>query len=124
MKNLMEYKDYLGSVEFSEEDDCLFGKVQGIRGLICYEGESLKELKEAFHYMIDDYLEDCKARRIKPQKPFKGGFNVRVPEELHRAAFLYAQEHNMNINNVIVEALNEKLMPKKKENKGKRLKIA
>lgn len=34
MKNLMNYKSYLGSVEYSPEDDILFGKVQGIRSLI------------------------------------------------------------------------------------------
>ena len=40
MKNIMEYKGYLGSVEFSEEDDIFFGKVLGIRSLISYEGDN------------------------------------------------------------------------------------
>ena len=40
MSNTMEYKGYLGSVEFSEADALLFGKVMGIRALISYEGES------------------------------------------------------------------------------------
>ena len=31
MKNIMEYKGYIGSVEFSEADGLFFGKVQGIR---------------------------------------------------------------------------------------------
>ena len=39
MKNTMEYKEYIGSVEFSEEDCILYGKVMGIRSLISYEGE-------------------------------------------------------------------------------------
>ena len=30
MKNTMEYKGYIGSVEFSEEDCILYGKVMGI----------------------------------------------------------------------------------------------
>ena len=34
MKNTMEYRGYVGSVEFSEADQLLFGKVQGIRSLI------------------------------------------------------------------------------------------
>ncbi len=37
MKNTMEYKGYVGSVEFSEEDGIFFGKVMGIRSLISYE---------------------------------------------------------------------------------------
>ena len=39
MKNTMEYKGYLGSVEFDEEEGLLFGRVMGIRSLISYEGE-------------------------------------------------------------------------------------
>jgi predicted HicB family RNase H-like nuclease len=38
MNNLIEYKGYIGSVEFSESDSLFFGKVQGIRSLISYEG--------------------------------------------------------------------------------------
>ena len=38
MKNTMEYKGYVGSIEFSESDGVFFGKVQGIRSLISYEG--------------------------------------------------------------------------------------
>ena len=38
MNNIMEYKGYVGSVEFSEPDGIFFGKVQGIRSLISYEG--------------------------------------------------------------------------------------
>ena len=38
MRNTMEYKDYVGSVEFSEKDGVFFGKVMGIRALISYEG--------------------------------------------------------------------------------------
>lgn len=32
MNNTMEYKGYVGSVEFSEEDGLFYGKVMGIRG--------------------------------------------------------------------------------------------
>ena len=37
MNNTMEYKGYVGSVEFSEEDGLFYGKVMGIRALISYE---------------------------------------------------------------------------------------
>ena len=60
MKNTMEYKGYIGSVEFSEEDCILYGKVMGIHSLISYEGETAKELLEDFHGAVDDYLTLCK----------------------------------------------------------------
>ena len=43
MSDLLSYKNYNGTVEFSKEDNCLFGKVIGIKSLISYEGASVKE---------------------------------------------------------------------------------
>ena len=37
MSNTMEYKGYVGSVEFLEEDGVFIGKVMGIRAMISYE---------------------------------------------------------------------------------------
>lgn len=57
--NILEYKGYCGSVDFSAEDDVLFGSVIGIRGLISYEGKSIDELRANFEGAVDDYLEMC-----------------------------------------------------------------
>lgn len=54
MSSVMKYKDYIGSVEFSEEDQIFYGKVLGIHSLISYEGESAKELIQDFHEAVDD----------------------------------------------------------------------
>jgi predicted HicB family RNase H-like nuclease len=55
----MTYKGYIGSVAFSEKDNVFFGKIEGINGLVNFEGESVKELTEAFHEAVDDYLAIC-----------------------------------------------------------------
>ena len=55
-KNL-KYRNFIGSVEYSETDKILFGKVQGIRGLISYEGQNIDELEQDFRDGIDEYLE-------------------------------------------------------------------
>ena len=55
--NTIEYKGYYGSVDYSAEDDILFGSVIGVRGLISYEGKSIDELKENFKEAVDSYLE-------------------------------------------------------------------
>ena len=55
----MEYRGYVGSVEFSEEDAVFFGKVQGIHSLVSYEGTTLEELESDFHNAVDDYLSSC-----------------------------------------------------------------
>lgn len=43
MSNIMKYKGYVGSVEFSEEKAVLFGKIMNIRSLISYECKKCKE---------------------------------------------------------------------------------
>lgn len=59
MNNIMEYKGYVGSVEFSEADGLFYGKVQGICSLISYEGTNAKDLVSDFHGAVDDYLVIC-----------------------------------------------------------------
>ena len=52
----MEYKNFTGSVEFSEDDNLFFGKVLGIRALLSYEGSTLGDLEQAFRRVVDDYI--------------------------------------------------------------------
>lgn len=68
MNNTMEYKGYVGTVEFSEEDSLFYGKVMGIRALISYDGTTAKELVEDFHGAIDDYLALCEAENTVIKK--------------------------------------------------------
>ena len=51
----MEYKGYVGSVEFSEEDGIFFGKVMGIRSLISYEGTDARSLVAVSYTHLDVY---------------------------------------------------------------------
>lgn len=70
MNNAIQYKGYVGSVEFSEEDGIFYGKVMGIRPLISYEGENAKDLLEDFHGAVDDYLKTCEAEGRKPEAAY------------------------------------------------------
>ena len=66
----LKYKGYTGSVEYSEEDNCLFGKVQGIRSdSITYEGTTVEELTKDFQGAVDDYLQLCEEKGRKPTSP-------------------------------------------------------
>lgn len=105
MKNTMQYKGYVGSVEFSEEDQILYGRVMGIRGMITYEGESAAELVQDFHGAVDDYLAACEAEGIAPEVAYKGSFNVRINPELHKRLAIYAVEHQMSLNSYVERTL-------------------
>ncbi|MBI9069035.1 MAG: type II toxin-antitoxin system HicB family antitoxin [Salinivirgaceae bacterium] len=108
MKNL-EYKRYTGSIEYSKEDDLLYGKVLGIKGLISFEGKTGKDLELDFIEAIEEYLSDCKQQGITPEKPFKGSFNVRIPTELHQKAALLAMKDKMSLNNFVAESIRERV---------------
>lgn len=109
MNNTMEYKGYIGSIEFSENDGVFYGKVQGIRSLISYEGTSAKELVEDFHGAVDEYLATCAEEGTEPEVAYKGSLNVRLGGDLHRRAAIYAISHQQSLNSVIEEAVREKL---------------
>lgn len=110
MNNLMEYKGYIGSVEFSEADGVFYGKVQGIRSLISYEGTNAMELVSDFHTAVDDYLELCKEENKKPEIAYKGSLNIRFRNtEIHKRAAIYAIMHDQSLNSFIEQAVEEKL---------------
>lgn len=106
----LDYKGYSGTIEYSEEDGLLYGQVMGINGLISYEGETGKELEKDFKGAIDEYLSDCKSKGIKPEKPFKGSFNVRIPPKLHQKAALLAMEAKVSLNSLVAESIRSRVM--------------
>lgn len=65
---MLSYKGYLGSVAFSEQDGVFYGKVEGINGLVNFEGESVKELSEVFREAVDDYLDYCTDEGLERDK--------------------------------------------------------
>lgn len=105
MNNTIQYKGYVGSVEFSEDDGLFYGRVLGIRSLISYEGESAKELIDDFHGAVDDYLAVCEAEGKSPEVAYKGSFNVRISPELHKKLVIYATAHNISLNSYIEDTL-------------------
>ena len=105
MGDLLSYKNYNGTVEYSKEDSCLFGKVLGIKSLLSYEGISIQELEQDFQNVIDEYLKECRELGTKPEQPYKGTFNVRISPELHRNIAVYAMEHGKSLNAAVEEAI-------------------
>lgn len=105
MNNTFEYKGYIGSIEFSEEDTLFFGKVMGIRSLISYEGKNADELISDFHSAVDDYIAVCEAEGREPEKAYKGSFNIRISPELHKQLVVCATSRQMSLNSFVENAL-------------------
>lgn len=106
----LEYKGYKGSVEYSKEDNCLVGKVQGMsKALILYEGQTLDELRRDFEAGVDSYLEGCLADGVEPAKPYSGRLNLRMSSELHSRVAAFVSASGTTINDFINRAIRNEL---------------
>lgn len=106
----MKYKGYMGSVEYSEEDACLFGKVQGMaKDCITYEGTDVDSLRKDFEGAVDTYLESCKERGVEPRRAFSGSLNVRISPETHTKIAIAASQLGTTINGYIKQVLEKKV---------------
>ena len=105
MKQLLAYIR-----ENNEEDNCLFGKVLGLKkDCITYEGETISELKSDFEGAIDDYLASCKDRGVEPSKPYSGKLVLRMPSDLHGMVATAAANAGTTINEFINRAVTKEL---------------
>jgi predicted HicB family RNase H-like nuclease len=69
----------------------------------------VQELKKNFHEAVDDYLETCKALGREPNKPFKGGFNVRISPEMHKKAIERATMLGISLNQLVQKAIEKEV---------------
>lgn len=107
MSNTIEYKDYIGSVEYSSEDRCLFGKIELIDDLVTFEATNVDELESNFQNAVEEYVLTCKQLNKKPQKAFKGVFNVRVNPELHKKIYKEALRKGKSLNSLVNQILDK-----------------
>lgn len=106
MSDVMRYKGYWAKVRYSDEDECFWGKIEGLKNsLILFEGETVKDLKKDFKEAIDSYLQTCKETNTKPEKQCKGSLNVRLGVDLHNKAKIKSIEKNISINELIKDAV-------------------
>ncbi len=106
---MMEYKGYIGKVDFDPDAKILQGEVIGIRDVVTFQGQSVAEIEKAFHDSVDDYLAFCKQRGEAPNKPYSGQFLLRLDPNLHRWASMVAQAQGTSLNAVVAESLSKAL---------------
>ena len=111
MTNLLEYKGYYTRIEYSAEDNVLYGQIEGIRDLVNFECGDLGGVEREFHRAVDDYLAFCKDLGQDPDKPYKGVFNVRIPPELHKKAAIAAFAKGETLNAFVTHAISEAVEP-------------
>lgn len=103
--NILKYKGQIGSIEHDLSRGLLYGKLLHISDLVTYEAESLKRLEKEFQISVDEYIEDCRQLGIEPNRPFKGSFNIRIGQDLHRRLALKAAETGVGMNEAVQRAV-------------------
>lgn len=102
---MLEYKGYIGRIEFDNESEIFHGEVINTRDVITFQGESVKELKQAFIDSVEDYLDFCRSRNESPDRPFSGKLNLRIDPDLHKSAYLSAKHEGVSLNTWITNAI-------------------
>jgi predicted HicB family RNase H-like nuclease len=105
MSEILSYKGYLGNVKYSAEDEIFHGKLIGVRGCIMYHGKCAASLKKDFIEAVEEYIIFCEEQGIKPEKVYKGSFNVRIEPDLHRRLAIYSASQNKTLNAAVEEAI-------------------
>ena len=109
MNKILDYKGYQGSVGFELDDNILFGKILFISDTVVYEAETPLSLQSAFEEAVDDYIKTCKELGREPQHAFSGTFNVRIGQDLHKEAAVYALKEDISLNVFVKSAIRQKL---------------
>jgi predicted HicB family RNase H-like nuclease len=107
--SVLQHKGYAGLVEVDLEAKMLHGRVLGLRDVITFQGSTVGEAEQAFHDSVDDYLEFCKERGEKPEKPYSGKFLLRIAPGLHRELALLAEARKQSLNATVEHLLEEAL---------------
>lgn len=106
---MMEYKGYIGDVNFDSEAHLFHGEVINTRDVITFQGKSVDELEKAFIDSVEDYIEWCKEDGVSPEKPYSGKFNLRLSPELHKEVAITAKKMKISINKFVEKAVVDEL---------------
>jgi predicted HicB family RNase H-like nuclease len=106
----LHYKGYNGSVEYSEDDRCLCGKILGLKNsLILYEGNSLDELQADFEAGVENYLERCIRKGVEPETPYNGVLNINISSDTHVKIAMFAEHHRTSIDALISDLIEKRM---------------
>ena len=54
--NRLEYKGYVCYINYSEDDECFWSKIDGISDLVCFDSDTFEGMKDIFIENVEDYI--------------------------------------------------------------------
>ena len=103
--NTMTYKGYTATVEYSEEDGCLIGRLIGMRAIVAFDAASVSELRKQFRKAVEHYPRASEKLGLAPEKPHSGRMMARVAPELHAKAAVAAKSAGKSLNQWVSQTL-------------------
>ena len=102
---MIEYKGYIGVVDFDPEIDLFHGTVINIQDVITFYGASVAELREEMQKSLEIYFEVCEEQGKVPDKPFSGIVTIQTSPELYGRIALNAARRQLEIDAYLQEVL-------------------
>jgi len=102
---MMEYKGYVGRVEFDDEAGLFHGEVINARDVITFQGTTVEDIMREFRVSVDVYLEFCAEQGKAPDHPNTGHLVLDIAPELQAAMVQAARREHKNLDAWIVERL-------------------
>ena len=105
MADLLKYKSFAGTVEYSAADKCLHGQIVGIPDMIIYEGADLDELHKYFKQAVIEYMKDFELLDKSVMKSYTGHFSIRIKPKTHEKLDYLAHSNKTSVSSIIEEAV-------------------
>ena len=102
---MIEYKGYIGVVDFDPEIDLFHGTVINTQDVITFYGASVTELREEMQKSLEVYFEVCKEQGKVPDKPFSGVLTIQTTPELYSRIALNAARRQLEVDAYLQEVL-------------------
>ena len=62
------YKNYYTQLQYSEEDNLFYGKLEGIKDLVSFHGTTIDSFEISFRDAVESYLDFCKEMEKTPER--------------------------------------------------------
>ncbi|GAB5519974.1 MAG: type II toxin-antitoxin system HicB family antitoxin [Rhodothermales bacterium] len=82
--NPLTYKDFVGTVDYDEEDRIFYGKLVDVNAHVLYHGATSDEVQAAFEEAVDDYLTYCQETGHTPRQSRSETVQLALTLDAHR----------------------------------------
>lgn len=104
---MIEYKGYLGAVEFDPDIETFHGTVINISDVISFYGTSVPELRREMKKSVEEYLAFCREQGRPPEQPFSGKLVIQTNPDLHRRIALEASRRHLGVSTFVEKVLED-----------------